>query len=346
MADFQMPWIRDPGFIEGSQRTKLLKLTLEVSNKASSRQVQHSIIYTLGELCQLKKVTFSDGQPSEYGCLYVLEIVVEVPESILERTKVALANRHPEVCVQVLHVQIPTYQMVADDSSHLQAGVTRKLYMKVDKSHTEEVLKEYLKSFGQIDSLKLKRHKPSSKSRNFGYVSFKSPSAAYAAMNQPLHMVAGYPIRLEQPKPYEPHKLSTSRENGRDSYQGEAAEEYIYADSYLASGQHQSPPPKTGFSYEVHERTASYDPPQTIWPVEKLAPSQMNLQTGIFSETWLEFDGVAEIREGWRQSRISKLISQRHLQEADHLLMFNALKKPQRAQEERSLRFITSRFTK
>lgn len=340
-----MPWIRNPGFVEGSHRTRLLKLTLEVPNKASSRQVQHSIIYTLGELCQLKKVTLSDGQPTEFGCLKLLEICAEVPESILERTRALLATHHPEVCVQVLHPQSPSYS-IPDDSSFLSVGATRKLYMKVDKSHTEEVLKEYLKSFGQIDSLKLKRHKPSSKSRNFGYVSFKSPSAAVAALNQPLHMVAGYPIRLELPKPYEPHKLSTSRENGRDGQQGDSAEEYFYADSFLLSGQDQFQIQKTRSSHVVDERTEPPSGANLIWQTGKPDSSQLNLETRIFSETWLDFDGTAETKEGWRQARISRLISERHLKEAGMLLTFNALKRPQRFQEERSLRFITSRFSK
>lgn len=342
-----MPWIRNPGFVEGSHRTRLLKLTLEVPNKASSRQVQHSIIYTLGELCQLKKVTLSDGQPTEYGCLKLLEICAEVPESILERTRALLATHHPEVCVQVLHPHTPSYSIPDDtDSSFLNVGATRKLYMKVDKSHTEEVLKEYLKSFGQIDSLKLKRHKPSSKSRNFGYVSFKSPSATVAALNQPLHMVAGYPIRLEQPKPYEPHKLSASRENCRDGQQGDSVEEYFYADSSLLSGQVQLPIQKTRSTHVVDERTTPPSGANLNWQTGKPDSSHLNLQTGIFSDIWLDFDGTAETKEGWRQARISRLISERHLREAGVLLTFNALKRPQRFQEERSLRFTTSSFSK
>lgn len=340
-----MPWIRNPGFVEGSQRTRLLKLTLEVPNKASSRQVQHSIIYTLGELCQLKKVTLSDGQPTEFGCLKLLEICAEVPESILERTRALLVTHHPEVCIQVQHPQSPSYS-IPDESSFLSVGGTRKLYMKVDKSHTEEVLKEYLKSFGQIDSLKLKRHKPSSKSRNFGYVSFKSPSSAAAALNQPLHMVAGYPIRLEPPKPYEPHKLSTSREEGREGQQGELAEEYAYADSYLLSGQDQFHNQKTRPSHKQDEKTGPPSGANLVWHTGKPDSSQLNLETRIFSDTWLDFDGTAETKEGWRQARISRLISERHLKEAGMLLTFNALKRPQRIQEERSLRFINSRISK
>ena len=90
---------------------------------------------------------------------------------------------NPQTLIQVLSLHDKKNKPNPDmgNSSSQNSHFTRKLYMKVDKSHTEEVLKEYLKCFGQIDSLKLKRHKPSSKSRNFGYVSFKSPLAATAA---------------------------------------------------------------------------------------------------------------------------------------------------------------------
>jgi len=287
-----------------------------------------------------------DGPQDEFGLSKVLEIVAEIPEMLVESTKAAVLMSNPQTLIQVLSLHDKKNKPNPDmgNSSSQNSHFTRKLYMKVDKSHTEEVLKEYLKCFGQIDSLKLKRHKPSSKSRNFGYVSFKSPLAATAALGQPFHLVAGYPIRLEPPKPYEPHQ--GSKDNGQGSKQDDSQEESSPAERQtdddlsgfrqLASLGH--------YSFENTTREP-FSSAGRLTKDCKLRDSTQNLETEVFSETWFVVDAGSDSKQGWRQPRISKLISDRHLREADQLLIFNTLKLPQGYRAQSAVRVADYRIS-
>ena len=319
-----MPWIRNPGFVEGSHRTRPLKLTLEVPNKASSRQVQHSIIYTLGELCRLKSAAVLPLSSGAASCPTVLELVVEVADADIPELQELLATEHPQIMIKFIEDPEATIDRVHQGQTLFTDG-PRKLYIKVDKTHTEEVLKDYLRNFGPIEYLKLKRHKPSTKSRNFGYVIFKTSLAATAAFNQPSHLVKGFPIRLELPKPFESHENPTFR----GSFETNSIELLAPTDSETLKAT------KTTalLGSDSHRLRPGVRQP---WQPRVLEPHDSKVLLKNIGFSPLDFDDGFEKQKGWTQPRISRLITERHLQEADTLLTFNTLKKSRQLPEEKT----------
>jgi RNA recognition motif. (a.k.a. RRM, RBD, or RNP domain) len=316
---------------ESSQRTKLMRLRLEVPDKSSSRHAQKNLISSLGELCHVKNINLFDGSQNGFGSCKVLEIIAEVSENLLERTKASVFKANPQTLIEMLNPEDNKSYLKQEyaDQSFQSMNPIRKLYMKVDKSHTEEVLKDYLKNFGQIDSLKLKRHEPSSKSRNFGYVLFKNPLSAVATLNQPYHMVAGYPIRLELPKPYEPDKLSATKSGSEHHRYKDPVKESLIAEpqSEIPGGSLAHVESRLLYLANMRAELSRVNTPSKEFVK---GGSYFNLETEISSKILLEFDAGTESNQGWRQPRISKLISDRHLKEADKLLIFKALKNPHR----------------